>query len=458
MNAQTAVTVGRRILHDLPPGPQQLQAIEALRVLMATSTADNYCAQKPTERQAAFLGLDTREALYGGAAGGGKSSALLMAALRYVEQRNYAALILRRTYPDLSKPGAIMDRAAYWLRQTSARWSDRDKTWTFPSGARLTFGYLQHESDKFQYQGSEFQLVAFDELTQFTETQYSYLFSRLRRLNDSDVPIRMRSGSNPGGIGHDWVKQRFHLYAEPIRRDELNAESGRAFVPARLEDNPHVDAVSYAEALNQLDPVTRAQLRAGDWSVNAGGGLFRRHWFPIVEAAPRAGQRVRYWDLAATEAKPGTDPDWTVGLLLCADKGRFWVEDVRRVRATPMAVEALIGQTAQIDGRGVRVVIEQEPGSSGVHTIDHYRRTVLMGFDFHAYRPTGDKIGRMRPLSSAAEAGNVSLVQGPWVAAFLDEAELIPNGAHDDQIDACAGAHQQLTTARPVLQIRPIAV
>jgi predicted phage terminase large subunit-like protein len=445
----------RRIL-AMPPGIEQTEAVQLFEITCARET--QFCAQSPTERQKAFLDLDTREALYGGAAGGGKSSALLMAALRFVDQRDYAALILRRTYPDLSKPGAIMDRAGEWLRQTSARWSDRDKTWTFPSGARLTFGYLQHESDKYQYQGSEFQLVAFDELTQFTETQYAYLFSRLRRAKNSQIPIRMRAGSNPGGIGHEWVKQRFHLYAEPQRRDSLNAEEGRAFVPARLEDNPHVDAVAYGEALSQLDSVTRAQLRSGDWSVNAAGGLFQRHWFPIVEGAPRNAQRVRYWDLAATEARNGSDPDWTVGVLLAADKGRFWIEDVRRIRGTPMTVEALIAQTAQVDGRGVRVVIEQEPGSSGVHTVDHYRRSVLMGYDFHAHRPTGEKVSRMRPLSAAAEAGNLSLVQGPWIAAFLDEAELVPHGSHDDQIDAAAGAHQQLTTARAVMQIRPIAL
>lgn len=457
MNPETSVIVGRRIL-ALPPAMQS-RAFELVRIISGPGDDRSYCPQTPSAKQKAFLTLHCREALYGGAAGGGKSSALLMTALQYVDQRNYAALILRRTYPDLSKPGAIMDRCAEWLRPTAARWNDRDKTWTFPSGARITFGYLQHEGDKYQYQGSEFQLVCFDELTQFTETQYSYLFSRLRRLTDSDIPIRMRAGSNPGGAGHEWVKQRFHLYEhDETLRDTLNGAIGRAFVPAKLEDNPHVDRDEYADSLAQLDPVTRAQLRSGDWSVAAGGGMFQRQWFGIVQDVPADCRWVRYWDLAATEAKPGKDPDWTVGAKLGEKAGRFYLADIRRVRGTPMTVEALVKQTAELDGRGVRIAMEQEPGSSGVNTIDHYRRYVLVGYDFHGCKTTGDKVTRMRPFSSAAEAGNVLLLQGAWIAAFLDEAELIPNGPHDDQLDACSGAHEQLTTALKAMSVRSVVL
>ena len=150
-----------------------------------------YIPHSPTAKQLAFLLLDIPEALYGGAAGGGKSDALLMAALQYVSVPSYAALLLRRTYADLSLPGALMSRAFEWLIPTDARWKSSEKTWVFPSGATLTFGYLDHSGSEYRYQSSEFQFIGFDELTQFRESQYRYLFSRLRRLADDSVPLSL---------------------------------------------------------------------------------------------------------------------------------------------------------------------------------------------------------------------------------------------------------------------------
>jgi predicted phage terminase large subunit-like protein len=383
-----------------------------------------------------FLCLQGSEALFGGAAGGGKSSALLMAALQYADVPGYRAILFRRTFADLALPGALMDRAHDWLAGTAARWNERDKTWLFPSGATLTFGYLEHENDKYRYQGAEFQFIGFDELTQFSEPQYRYLFSRLRKLVGHAVPLRMRAASNPGGIGHEWVKQRFLVEGK---------ENGRVFVPARLDDNPHLDRAAYVRSLEKLDPVTRAQLLAGDWNARQEGGLFKREWFQIVEpaAVPAGLQWVRYWDLAATEPEPGKDPDWTAGAKIAAHHGQTWIADIRATRARPQGVEALIRQTALLDGHEVPIWIEQEPGSSGVNTIDHYQRTVLPGFTVRGNRATGSKVSRAAPVSSAAEAGNVFLVRGPWVGDFLDEAEAFPGGPHDDRVDAVSGAFEK---------------
>src|SRR5882724_12911124 len=138
-----------------------------------------FSPHKPSPKQAEFLELDCLEALYGGAAGGGKSSALLMAALQYVHVPGYAALLLRRTFADLSLPGAIMDRAHDWLQGTGAVWHGQDKRWTFPSGATLTFGYCETARDVYRYQGMEVQFVGVDELTQWPEQSYRYLLSRL---------------------------------------------------------------------------------------------------------------------------------------------------------------------------------------------------------------------------------------------------------------------------------------
>lgn len=211
--------------------------------------------------------------MYGGAAGGGKSDALLAAALQYVDTSGYAALILRRTFKQLSLPGAIMARSKEWLawhRQAGrVHWNDDDKTWTFPSGATLTFGYLESADDIYRYQGPEFAFVGFDELTQFQEAQYTYLFSRARRRRDIDVPVRVRAASNPGGVGHSWVKSRFPLAAD----DTPAVKGGRIFVPAKVTDNPGLDAAEYALSLGELDATLRQQLLDGDWGVFEGAAF-----------------------------------------------------------------------------------------------------------------------------------------------------------------------------------------
>lgn len=404
-------------------------------LMRATILENKYIPHEPTPKQAEFL-LDMRkESLYGGAAGGGKSDALLMAALQFVDVPGYSAILFRRTFADLSLPGALMNRAHEWLSEYvssgEVRWVDKEKTFVFPSGATLTFGYMEHERHKYRYQGSEYQFVGFDELTQFTDSQYRYLFSRLRRLEGVKVPIRMRSATNPGGVGHEWVKQRFL---------EEGESKGRLFVPAKVDDNPYLDQEEYRESLMLLDPVTREQLLNGDWDAIPDGNKFKRSWFEVVDKEPEGCRKVRYWDLAATEPKPGKDPDWTVGALVGEKDGVWYIIDIQRTRQTPKGVEELIRQTADIDGRGVDIWMEQEPGSSGVNTIDHYARRILRGYSFRGHKTTGSKEVRANPVSAAAEQGNVKLVRGPWINDFLDEIVAFPYGSHDDQVDAVSGA------------------
>lgn len=235
-----------------------------MQILTDTVYNNPYIPHDPFDQQIDFLTYPSEELLYGGMAGGGKSDAILMAALQYIEEPDYSALILRRTYQDLSQPNAIMDRAKKWLdpfvKNRSVKWDGNTKTFTFPSGATVTFGYLSHDNDLDQYQGSELQFVGFDELTQFTEKQYTYLHSRLRKLKKSNIPIRMRAGTNPGGRGHDWVKKRFILGDTP-------------FIPSSYLDNQYLDTAEYTKSLEKLDELTKRQLMHGDWDAALTKGL-----------------------------------------------------------------------------------------------------------------------------------------------------------------------------------------
>lgn len=401
----------------------------------------DYIPHVPTPRQAVFLSATHREALYGGSAGSGKSDALLMAALQYADQPNYAAILFRRTYADLSLPEALMDRASEWLGGTDAVWRDREKTWEFPSGASLSFGYLQSKTDRFRYQSAAFQYIGFDELTHFPEQDYRYLFSRLRRLEGGHVPLRMRSGSNPGGIGHEWVKQRFIV----------GGDKARIFIPAKLGDNPHLDQAEYRESLRELDPVTRQQLLNGDWSARTTGDMFARNDFKLadVEDVPRDMTWCRFWDLAGTEDSGDAGQAYTAGVLMGREPGGvFWVRDVRRERLAPAGVQKLMIDTAEEDRElygPVAVRMEQEPGSSGKFVVQDFARK-LAGFDFRGVPASGSKVERARPLSAAVANGLVRVVSAPWNGAFYDEFEAFPEeGVTRDQVDAGSGAYAALT-------------
>ena len=258
-----------------------------------------YIPHAPTVPQHAFLWLTNLEALYGGAAGGGKSDAMLMAALQYIDTPGYAALLLRKTYNELMLEGALLDRAMKWLGHTDASWNGETRRFTFPSGATLTFGFLQRMQDRARYQSSEFQFIGCDELTAFDESDYRFMFSRLRRTDGINVPLRMRGATNPGGKGHKWVKERF---IDPWQREEYNPK--RTFIPAKLGDNPHIDQVSYREALDLLEPDMAKQLLEGDWDAREPG----------------------YWMMK--------DPRW---IDACAELGRqLWADHTSGRKRLPM--------------------------------------------------------------------------------------------------------------------------
>jgi hypothetical protein len=252
-------------------------------------------AYRVSPPQAAFLALPCMEALYGGAAGGGKSDALLRAVAQYVDVPGYKAIIFRKTFSQLSQAGGLIDRSKEWWTG-KALWNETKHRWTFPSGALVEFGHLQHENDRFNYQGSEFDFIGFDELTHFSEVEYRYLFSRLRQSADSPVPPRMRAASNPGGKGHRWVRRRFILKqpADDDPGDTPEKCAARIFIPAKVGDNPGINRGAYEAALQQLDPQEQEQLLDGNWEARPPGDwVFDSKAIDAVVARGRDFDRLR---------------------------------------------------------------------------------------------------------------------------------------------------------------------
>lgn len=228
---------------------------------------------KPNKRQEDFLSLpDTLfEGMYGGAAGGGKSEVLLVlpVARQFYKYSSFKGLLLRRTYPELERE--LILRSQEYLPQTGAIYSDSKKRWTWPAfGSHLQFGYAEHEKDVRRYDTAEYNYIGFDELTSFTEFQYKYLaFSRCRSKADSGLPAMVRAGTNPGNVGHGWVRTRF---VEPaplgyvvLRQTFSDGKTlGRIFIPAKATDNPHIDP-NYITRLQMLPIAERLAKLDGDW-------------------------------------------------------------------------------------------------------------------------------------------------------------------------------------------------
>lgn len=235
---------------------------------------------------------DCTEAFYGGAVGGGKTAALLMAALQYVDVPDYMALILRRTFPELEQPDGPIRQSLRWFAQAPQAvrpvYNRTDHEWAFPSGALIKFGHLDNPNSAIIYQGGGYHFFGFDELTHFDEESYEFIgLSRTRRPPEgplSKVPMRLRATANPGGPGHGWVKDRFITSRKP----------NVAFIPARLEDNPGIDYADYVSRLGLLKPTLMQQLLEGDW------GVFEHQAFPkfgpphLIQDFPLANSYSRF--------------------------------------------------------------------------------------------------------------------------------------------------------------------
>lgn len=438
--------------------------------------------------QTRFLSLITFEAMYGGAAGGGKSDALLVDATRYIGKgygANYKGLLLRRTFPDLEK--SLIDRSRDLYPRLGGTYREDKRVWRFPGGEKIFFGYMEADRDRLQYQGAAFQFVGFDELTHFSRVQYLYLFSRCR--SSKGVPCRIRGATNPGGPGHQWVFERWAAWLDPKHPDPAGPGEvryfaprdegeqrvprgtmvllpgdkpgkevpapGRVFVPAKLDDNPYLLAdPTYRAGLAMLDPVTRAQLRGGVWTKREGKKLyFDRAWVEVIDAMPPGLRWSRAWDFAATApSAEATDPDWTRGLMVARWGNKVLFADMKSLRDGPGGVEDLLATTSAGDGPGVDQLLPQDPGSAGKSLAAHYQRliTAAGGSAKVILVSRKNKLTRFKPFSGFASPPNqgVAYVRGPWLDAYFDELEAFEGEdegeGHDDQVDVTSDGFNHL--------------
>lgn len=421
-------------------------------------------------------------AFYGGAAGGGKSWALVTEAARWVKRTDFAAIFFRRTSKQIAGGGGIWEESMKIYPALKGRPIRTRLEWRFPSGATIQFSHLEHEQNKHDHQSKQYALICFDELTQFTEGQFWYLVSRNRSVCGVKPYIRAATNPDPDSfvrrliawwIGADGrpIPERSGVVRWFLRDPDTNelewfdsefdarrsaANDDReplsfTFIAAELADNPILEQKDprYRARLQSLPKVERERLLGANWNVRATAGqYFQRAFFEVVDAPPAPVEilkKVRAWDKAATEPNVNNpDPDWTVGVLYARTRdGTFWILNAVRDRRRPAGVEQMITNTASQDGKRVPVVLWQDPGQAGKMDVDHYVR-LLSGHTVKVHRASHDKETYAGPVSSQAENGNIKVVRGPWNDWFFSELEAFPEGSHDDAVDTLSLAHLEV--------------
>ena len=291
-DAKRRLTMAKKQLDELTPKEETVTEGLDFSVIKSKQQEQEVVFSPNAGPQTEFLAASEREVLYGGAAGGGKSYGLLADPMRYFDNPNFNGLILRRTNDELREL-IFKSQGLYPRAFKGAKWQEKKSQWTFPSGAKLWLTYLERDQDVLRYQGQSFSYIAVDELTQYaTSFAWNYLRSRLR-TTDSTLPIYMRATTNPGGIGHGWVKRTFIDPAPAnnpfVARDletgeeqyypEGHPNAGqplfmRKFIPSKLSDNPYLakDGVYEANLLS-LPENQRRQLLEGDWAVATGAAF-----------------------------------------------------------------------------------------------------------------------------------------------------------------------------------------
>ena len=440
--------------------------------------------------QTRFLQTSADICIYGCAAGGGKTYALLLEPLRYINVQGFNGIIFRKNYTQVTAPGGLWETSLmmYTGIKGAAAWKSPKRHWTFGKRATLSFDYLSSDEDVFSWQGSQICFIGWDELTHFTENMFFYMLSRNR--STCGVKPYVRATCNPDA--DSWVRNFISWwidedtgYAIPetsgVIRWFFRTEDGGSiswgnspeevcellnktlppdehitpddcksvtFIPSSVHDNKALLEAnpSYLSSLKALSLVNKERLLRGNWKIRPAAGLyFKREQFRIVKDVPDHIVSVaRAWDLAATEiTAENKDPDRTAGVLIARlANGQYIVLNAIRRACNAAEVRQLVKSTGLTDRAEYEcntIHIPQDPGQAGKEQAASYKR-FLAGFTVKTHVVTGSKITRAEPFSAQVQAGNVMLLDGAWNEQFLSELEGFPDAAHDDLVDAASDA------------------
>ncbi len=428
-------------------------------------------------------------AIYGGAAGGGKTYSLLLEPLRHIHNGKFGAVAFRRILPSIKIEGGMWDESENIYPEIGGEPRLGDLSWKFKSGAKITFAGMQTEDDRKKYHGAQIPLILFDQLEEFTEKQFVYMLSRNRSDSGVQGYIRATANPEPGWLADfmDWwidddgyanldragvlrwfvrVGDRMEWADSPeeLERFTINGEpippKSVTFIPASVYDNKILleNDPSYLASLMALSAIDRERLlgdkkRGGNWKVKPEAGLlYNRSWYSIAPALPDGGDDVLFWDLAGTKKdfKKNNDPSYTAGVALCKVGGVYYTHHVYAEQIGPAEVERQfinlskqMAAKARTRGARFRVRWEEEPGSASKR---ESRRLVglLDGLDARGIRSTKDKMIDGRAFSSQSEAGNVFLVSAKWNEGWLDHMHNQPDIKHNDIHDATVKGYNQL--------------
>jgi predicted phage terminase large subunit-like protein len=442
--------------------------------------------------QEKFMSTSADIALYGGAAGGGKSFASILEPLRHVNNKKFGAVIFRRTLPQVTSEGGLWDEAEniYTPLRAEPKQTPRLE-WKFPSGSRVTFAHLQHEKNLKDWQGSQIPLIIFDELCHFTEKQFWYMFSRNRSMCGIKPYIRATCNPDPDSfvckliewwIDQDtgyaikersgviryflrisgeiiWGKNEDECFKnakiDKVKNSKLPVHKRKTpksftFIASNLEDNKILmeNDPGYAANLDAMPLVDRERLKKGNWKIKPASGLyFKRRYFEIVENGKPPVSKARGWDLAATPKEENEKADFTAGVpIYKGDDGYFYITGLIHEQMSPAKVDESIVNCASSDGLDCVVRLPQDPGQAGKAQMVYYAKLLPRHILRHRSM-RGDKVTRAGGFSSACENGLVKLVKGPWNDKFLDHAEAFPpKSGSPDIIDAAVEAYHELTS------------
>jgi len=447
-------------------------------------------------RQETFAASPADIAIFGGAAGGGKTYALLIEPLRHIDNPGFGAVIFRRTIPEITHEGGLWDEAKKIYPLLDATSNENEKQFRFPMGSKVTFSHMQREDDKESWKSSQIPLIIFDQLEMFSETQFFYMLSRNRSMSGVAPYVRASCNPEPGWladllswwIGEDGyaIADRSGVIRWMIREndktywsddpDELQAQHPNStpksvtFILSTVYDNKILleKDPGYLANLQALSLIDRERLlgdslRGGNWKIKPSAGkIFNRAWFEIVEAVPGGGRIMRAWDLAATSkeiaGKSKTDdPDYTASVKGTLMDGVLYILDVTNEQMSPARTDTHMKNIAKQDqptGIHVAIRFEQEGGASGPRDAAHIIK-MMAGYDIRGIPPQGDKITRAKPLAAQALAGNVKLLKADWNEEFLVHMHGLPDLPHDD---ICLVAGTMITAKHgdiPIENIRP---